>query len=260
MFKVGDKVWVRSWEEIEQITDYRTNGAGDDMYYLTTGDGCGFNRKMDRFCGKPAIITKVWTGSELRPSYLLKDGGSRFLIDFGSWTWRDWMLTDTDPNDDEADYDGDLCEGCTGCDITEDEDEDDDKDEEKDSETVCFSNAIKALPNGRAHEILDSDENWVLEDYEWRKDCWCKTCGEVTSMLEVRAAEDKKSAVAVQPAQPVAKVEEVKENYVLFHNGEFCGFISLTAAEILAIRKVVDAIDTDTELMTMTEAAKEFTI
>lgn len=254
MFKVGDKVWVRPWEEIEQITDYRTNDAGDDMYYLTTGDGCGFNRTMKKFCEEPAIVAETWTGTELRPSYRLKtvDG----VRGWNFWTWRDWMLTDTDPNDDEADYDGDLCEGCTGCDITED----DDKDEEKDSVTVYFREAIKALPNGRAHKILDSGENWELEDYEWRKDCYCQTCGEITSMLEVRAAEDKKNAAAVQPAQPVAKVEEVKEDYVLFHNGEFCGFISLTAAEILAIRKVVDAIDTDTELMTMTEAAKEFTI
>lgn len=256
MFKVGDKVWVRSWEEIFDLTNCRKSAEGDEMYYLKTGDATGFNGKMDEFCGAPAIVTSCSEGSDGRPYYLLSALVSDNLgLDFGAWTWRDWMLTDADPEESYDDDDDDDCE----------EDSEDDEDFSSQSRIEpYFAEATNKFAYGEAQKKLDSREPWTLKGFTWRHACPCPMCRAITALLEKRARIDEARSRLVETIELVKetkKAEEVKKNksaYVLFHNGDFHGFIYLTEQEVVAIGRVLDAIDTETELLPIEEAIEGY--
>ena len=71
-FKVGDKVRVKKWEDLE--LEYKVDGDG----YIHH-DGVAFNPKMKEYCGKELVIEYI--------------GMDEYLC-YNGWIWQDWMFED----------------------------------------------------------------------------------------------------------------------------------------------------------------------
>lgn len=72
-YKVGDKVRVKKWEDLE--LEYKVNEDGDICH------GAMFIQEMKEYCGKEFVIEQVWNDR-------YSCHGIRYL-------WQDWMFEDT---------------------------------------------------------------------------------------------------------------------------------------------------------------------
>ena len=71
-YKVGDKVKVKEWKDLE--LEYKVDEDGYICY------GVVFNGEMKEFCGKELVIEYIGMGD-----YLCHDN---------DWLWQDWMFED----------------------------------------------------------------------------------------------------------------------------------------------------------------------
>lgn len=69
-YKVGDKVRVKKWEDLE--LEYKVDEDGEIWY------GVGFDEDMKEFCGKELVIRYV--------------GDVGYLCHGNNHSWQDWML------------------------------------------------------------------------------------------------------------------------------------------------------------------------
>jgi hypothetical protein len=81
-YKIGQKVRIKSFEEIERITTLRGRSYyynGEDNYTIW------FHKNMQEYCGKIATIKDIDD-----------DGEEYFLLEkrFHSWNWKGWMFED----------------------------------------------------------------------------------------------------------------------------------------------------------------------
>jgi len=75
-YKVGDKVKVKEWKDLE--LEYKVNEDGDIDF------DAGFTSDMRLFCGKELVIKKLCNDS---------------YICLGiTWVWQDWMFEDESKN------------------------------------------------------------------------------------------------------------------------------------------------------------------
>jgi hypothetical protein len=76
MYKIGDKVKVKTLEELQ--SEYPTNSRGNIQCPAM------FVHSMRKYCGENVTIVKAWGTSY----------GSRYIIqeDGGRWTWSDAMF------------------------------------------------------------------------------------------------------------------------------------------------------------------------
>ena len=73
-YKVGDKVRVKKWEDLE--LEYEVDEDG----YIC--HGVVFNDEMREYCGKELVIGYV--------------GMDEYLCHGNNWLWQDWMFEDVD--------------------------------------------------------------------------------------------------------------------------------------------------------------------
>lgn len=78
MYRVGDKVLVRQWNDMAK--EFGLNECGSINTY------CHFVDSMKKYCGKIVTIVKIFIhGSEI--SYEVEEDG-------GAWYWDDGMFTE----------------------------------------------------------------------------------------------------------------------------------------------------------------------
>ena len=73
-YKVGDKVRVKKWGDLE--LEYKVDKYGSICH------GVGFEKEMKEFCGKELLIKRV-----------RKDD---YLCHGNIWSWEDWMFEDVE--------------------------------------------------------------------------------------------------------------------------------------------------------------------
>lgn len=77
-FRVGDRVRVKTWEELLRLGELDSIGGIRHSYLY-------FNREMRQYCGRE--FTVEYVGAD-----------TYFLAEVG-WNWSDWMLEPADPNE-----------------------------------------------------------------------------------------------------------------------------------------------------------------
>lgn len=84
-FKVGDKVSVKTWNEMLENERVQLDHRGD---IWETGRSYTFGKRMRRFCGRVAIVREINLNNEIKLCFN-EFGDVEFIF-------RDWMLEPKD--------------------------------------------------------------------------------------------------------------------------------------------------------------------